>query len=1334
MPARKELVAIARHFRERIAGRHPRRPLARNRRGVARRSLLQWGALASLAFGSLAVAAWTQDRDAGRGTRDAGYATRNAAYAENADARHASVRLAQATGKTNELRPTPEAAESRTPNPESRAPSPSPRAPVLVTRRAELKNISAADFEAALEALTLRKVGVTELPEGDVSTFETSNDPASVRIYVARKSGKLSLQGPANQLDAWLKLIETIDVRMADRGSAMKVMSLEHAQPTEVRKTIAILQAATAPRRGEAPSGASQRSAEIAAPGGRRTASLISTLLQPAAAQNGQNANEQPAAGANQPANPRVDPNAAQPQPGDARQPAAQPGDQPTDQPNAQPGDQQQEELPKAPLGPVRIEYNEALDKLIVTGSPRDVEIVLELIRRLDEEAALTRPVVEVYELQHVENQALSTFISTIYTQVLESRQGTVSITPLVKPNALLIIGRKENVESVIELIKRFDQPVDAGMEFATFRLKHTSAFAVQRALREFYGDLVTFNQYVRTGLGAKAHVVVDYRTNTLFVQARVRDMAEVKRFIEEMDVATVEGNINQLRTIKLQNSLAQELAPIIQQAINGPAYQPPRVTGAQGQGQQQQQFQPQQQGQGGGQGTGQLQEAQALQARSVMLQLLARDENGERMVTSGILSDVRITAEPRGNALLVSAPPESMDLIVALIEQIDQLPPAEAQIKVFTIVNADAQTLANTLQTLFGQATGGQQGGGQFPGGGFNQQNFRIASADEEGGVLIPLRIAVEQRTNSIIVTGSAGDLAIVQALLVRLDDPDARERQTRVHRLKNSPAQNISDAINQYLTNQRTLQQQIGAQLIGTVEQFEREVIVVPEPVSNSLIVSATPRYFKEITELVEKLDERPPMVMIQVLIAEVVMRDVDEFGVELGVQDSILFDRSLAGLPGFAFNNAPLGNNTTVGGSDTVGTQSLSSFGVGRTNADLGFGGLVMSASSESISVLLRALQENRRLDVLSRPQVMTLDNQPAFIQVGQQVPYITGIANPSNTTGTTNFSTDLLDVGIILTVIPRISPDGLVVMEIDATKSAVGPDEEGIPISIAPNGDVIRSPRIDTQRAQTTVMAASGQTVILGGLITKRVSQVHRQLPWIGDIPYLGRLFSFDSESDERTELMIIMTPHVVRRESDNDLVKQVEGSRMSWCMADVYRIHGPGGPKGLGLGNGDEVPVFYPDENPAAPEAMPSPEATEPSVLNGGATNGGTINGGTYVSPPVNVQPAPDRPAQPVPPGGPSQPGTFRPPLEAPPPNAQPAPPLPNPAMTDRRFDTHRYDAGYEPRYDSRYAEPRDARYEQRYDSPRTPYPNDVRPANYSTFETPSNNGPARRLP
>ena len=166
-------------------------------------------------------------------------------------------------------------------------------------------------------------------------------------------------------------------------------------------------------------------------------------------------------------------------------------------------------------------------------------------------------------------------------------------------------------------------------------------------------------------------------------------------------------------------------------------------------------------------------------------------------------------------------------------------------------------------------------------------------------------------------------------------------------------------------------------------------------------------------------------------------------------------------------------------------------------------------MLSASSESISVLVRALQETGRLDILSRPQIMTLNNQPASVLVGARVPLIG--STTLNQVGQQN-SIDREDVGLLLGVTPRISPDGLVVMEIDATRSSLGSIDDGVPVQVDANGGVVRQPIINTTQARTTVSARSGQTIILGGLITKDRSIRTRRVPILGDVPVLGQLFS------------------------------------------------------------------------------------------------------------------------------------------------------------------------------------------------------------------------------
>ncbi len=799
----------------------------------------------------------------------------------------------------------------------------------------------------------------------------------------------------------------------------------------------------------------------------------------------------------------------------------------------------------------VEIEILPELDIVILRGRDHDVAEVTRIIQELERLSAETQPVIEIYQLKHVRGESLVKIVEKINEELIGGRQGRVSVTPLVKPNALLLIGWGEAIKSIKSLIRKLDQPVSPATQLKVFQLQHAPAATAQATVEEFFSD--------RSGLGPKVRAVADQRTNSLTVEAAPRDMAEVELLIERLDTGD-SRSVNRVRVFQLKNSLAADLGSTLQTAI-----------------------------QAGRGGTG--------DRKSAALELLTIDAEGERILKSGLLDDVEITPDSRTNSLVISAPAESMPLLEALIRQLDDAAMTSAQIKVFRIINGEASSLVQMLRALLPAQTGASS----VP---------QLPSAEGEVS-LAPLRFAVDARTNSIIATGSIGDLQIIEALLVRMDEKDVQQRKSTVYRLKNAPTLDVARAISEFLRSERQVQQAAPGS-VSPFLQIESEVIVVPEPVSNSLIISATPRFFDEIMDLVEQLDAQPAQVMIQVLIAELSLDDTDEFGVELGLQDSILFDRSLLdnlvrltttmtspngvqtttekiisqeGTPGFHFNNQQLGNNVSPGPNpSTVGGQGLSSFAVGRVNNELGFGGLVLSASSESVSILVRALEESRRLEVLSRPQIMTLDNQPAFIQVGERVPRIIG--SQINQVGQVN-NIALENVGLILGVTPRISPDGMVVMEIDAEKSELGPEAEGIPISVSVDGSIIRSPRISLTNAQTTVSTASGETIVLGGLITKASSQVSRRVPWLADIPLLGSLFRYDSVITRRKELLIIMTPQVVRNQEDAERLKYAESARMHWCTADVHELHGDGS----FCTNGScpicdtETMVIYPDLNP-----------------------------------------------------------------------------------------------------------------------------------------------------
>ncbi|MGC3967663.1 MAG: secretin N-terminal domain-containing protein [Pirellulales bacterium] len=1106
-------------------------------------------------------------------------------------------------------------------------------APNPAAKSLTLQNIEWNRLEERLRALYGGRLSSTAENTGRVRLRLTLAEARSLEMVYDPMPRRVDFVGDVATAEAAARLISALDrasgistqpnaaerivpYRSADRESIRQAMTVSHR--------LADTPAAPAPVE-QAPQG----------PALPRNIPLVAQVFQPGTAQNPAVVQAPPV---QQPAGavaPPVPAAAANAQPGVNVQPGAGAAIVPGADPAAVAAAVQAQAAQAGLVGPVQIEFLDGLDVLVVSGNDRDVERVIKIIEDIERLSVDTQPAVEIVPLQHVSGEALATVVTQIYNAVLSTRQGTVSITALVKPNALLLIGRAESVAAVKELILKLDQPVEPQAQFAVFPLKHASAATVQSTLQGFF---TTPTDGRPVGLGPKVEVTADVRTNSVIVRAGPRDLLEAGELIKRLDVAGGEAE-NELRVFHLENALAEELAPVLQDAVTAQASGGSSSGGAL-----------QALAQAGG--AAQTPASSGSSARSASLKFTTIDSEGHRQYRSGILNDVRITADARANSLVVSAPAEAMELISALVRQLDATPAARSQIKVFTIMNGDASALVEMLNALFGRTT--TAGAGGF--GGAANQNQQQAQ-----NLLVPLRFSVDQRTNSIIASGSTEDLTVVEAILLRLDDSDVRQRQSIVYRLKNAPATDVATAINEFLRSEREVQQ-VQPGLVSPFEQIEREVVVVPEPVSNSLIVSSTPRYFEEIKKLVEDIDKRPPMVMIQVLIAEVALNNTDEFGVEVGLQDSILFDRSLLGdlvtitqttqtpqgntvvtttnqnvvaatnQPGYAFNNAPLGNSgatSALAQSKRVGAQGLSNFAVGRTNADLGFGGLVLSASSESVSVLIRALQESRRLDVLSRPQVMTLDNQAAFVQVGSRVPRVQGVT--INTTGQVNNVVDV-NVGLILGVTPRISPDGLVVMEIDAEKSALGPELEGVPISVSATGEVVRQPLINTTTAQTTVSAMDGQTVVLGGLITKSRSTIKRRVPYLSSIPILGNLFRYDNISSERTELLIIMTPHIVRDEEDAAHIRQVESARMSWCLADVRALH-----SSVGLYSREDIwaeeetMTIYPDLQPTgepiphASEQMPAPAGSVPTPP---ATPGPTVVPATPPNPPTPPPPSP----------------------------------------------------------------------------------------------------------
>jgi type II secretory pathway component GspD/PulD (secretin) len=499
------------------------------------------------------------------------------------------------------------------------------------------------------------------------------------------------------------------------------------------------------------------------------------------------------------------------------------------------------------------------------------------------------------------------------------------------------------------------------------------------------------------------------------------------------------------------------------------------------------------------------------------------------------------------------------------VIQSLDGPPLAVAQIKVFTIINSDANTLRTMLEQVFATTTAG------------TGPTVRLEGGTESSG-LIPVRFSVDLRTNSIVAIGSAEMLAMVEAVLLTLDEPEMHNRRMMVYRLLNTPAATIATTLQTFLTNERQLRQQSNV-MTGEMDVFGAEVIIQAENETNSLLVSTTPNRFEQLRRMIQVLDEPPAMVQIKVVIAEVDISNTNELGFELGLQDSVLFDRSVLNsgdftsrtvstmapngqmvqtqeimsesrTPGFNFNNTVQGlGNNNAGNSQSVGTQGISNFALGRQNGELGYGGFIFSASSESVSVLIRALEESRRLTVLNNPTLYAHHNQESSLSVGQLVPTISNVNIDIN--GRQTNTIEDKEVGILLRVTPRIALNDSVTMNIVATKSSMESEASGTPIFVQ-DGVTVRAARTNNAAITTTIRTQSGEVAVLGGLNSQEEQMIHRAVPVISKIPLIGQLFQHNYKFCSRKELIFVFTPQVFRTQDEAFAVNQLAIARMHVC--------------------------------------------------------------------------------------------------------------------------------------------------------------------------------------
>ncbi len=296
-------------------------------------------------------------------------------------------------------------------------------------------------------------------------------------------------------------------------------------------------------------------------------------------------------------------------------------------------------------------------------------------------------------------------------------------------------------------------------------------------------------------------------------------------------------------------------------------------------------------------------------------------------------------------------------------------------------------------------------------------------------------------------------------------------------------------------------------GDQGLAIVEGEEIRITAVEE--NNQLIVRATPAQYEAISGAVRKLDTVPLQVHIEARLLDVTLNNNLKFGVQW------YFENALGNLPHLAPEDPGDGTSTLKRAID------------GDREGQILPGGLSWVFAGRRAGALVTMLQKEGNAKVLSAPSVMVLNNTEALINIGQQIPVVSSFVNPITTPGTgqTQNQVQFRDTGIILNVKPRVNPGGLVFMEIKAEQSTPVPPDESAPVG----GNVA----VDKKTIETEVAVQSGDTILLGGLIQQNDSDGQSGVPGLMKIPLLGRLFSTSSRDNTRKELLVLITPTVVR---------------------------------------------------------------------------------------------------------------------------------------------------------------------------------------------------------
>ena len=466
---------------------------------------------------------------------------------------------------------------------------------------------------------------------------------------------------------------------------------------------------------------------------------------------------------------------------------------------------------------------------------------------------------------------------------------------------------------------------------------------------------------------------------------------------------------------------------------------------------------------------------------------------------------DGHLSAFGPGNLLLMVDSSINIRKLHGILQTID-IERTRDGLEIIYLKNASAESAATTVRQWLSGSDGKSGGQPAAPGG--NSTTTVLA----------------DQRLNALLIFGNETTKQEIRELVAKLDvTPPEASSKVNVYYLENTDATEMAkvlDGVVKGISAQPSTQPGAAAPQASPFDSGK--VTITPDKASNSLVIMASPTDYSNMVQVIKKLDRRSKQVFVQVLIAEVSLDKSRELGLQTGL-----------------IGGGKPNNNLTVAGMyNPLGT-------LGAIGTILSSGGLLtpgITASPLNIAAELKALDKNGLLNILSTPNILTSDNKEAEIFVGENVPF--GGASTQIAGGGTSTSLEHKDIGLKLKITPQISEGDYIRLLIDQNIEAV---KETVTVGVG------STDRTTTKRsAKTSVVVKDKETVVIGGLIQDSEEEVVNKVPLLGDIPLLGWLFKTKSKVRKKTNLMILLTPHIVK--DADDLTEMTRTQRQSFGEA------------------------------------------------------------------------------------------------------------------------------------------------------------------------------------